>query len=51
MARERNEGFGDLHAMVVQWSAQTKVKGLKYTLALGYFLPKAFDLLMLRILP
>ncbi len=37
MARERNEGFGDLHAMVVQWSAQTKVKGLKYTLALGYF--------------
>lgn len=37
MARERNEGFGNLHAMVVQWSAQPTIKGLKYTLALGYF--------------
>ncbi len=37
MARERNEGYGDLSAIVLQWTSQPGVKGLKYTAALGYF--------------
>lgn len=37
MPRERNEGYGDLTALVLQFMGKTGFKGLKYTAACGYF--------------
>ena len=37
MPRERNEGFGDLHAVMVKFEYKELVKNLNATVAFGYF--------------
>lgn len=44
LPRERNEGFGNVHAIVLKYTVQSKSKNLKYGIGYGYYhLPDVKD--------